>query len=325
MQKQDLRSFDIVQFLEDHDIQYWTSGRNVRKNNVNITCPFCGDHDYSGNNHLGIDLKTKTFNCWICSAGKNKVIISLIMRLLNCSYGKANQLIKKYNNEILSRLSSENREYKDISPDKNYEPNQCLTPSFKFLRDLSGEFPKLHVEYLKNRNFDPDFLIPKFKLRATNNIGNFKFRIVAPIILDNQIISFLTRDVTNKASIPYLPLPDNQSIIPYKNSIYNIDNCKSGSILIVEGITDCWRFGDNCGATMSYNFTNQQINLLVKKRIKNCFIMFDAEPEAQQKAKDLQIKLLPFMDHVERLELDKGDPAELPQSEADALKKELKL
>ncbi len=54
-------NFDIIQFLEDHNIPY-----DNNKEWINIQCPFCTDTE----EHLGIHLKQGSINCWKCGTHK---------------------------------------------------------------------------------------------------------------------------------------------------------------------------------------------------------------------------------------------------------------
>ena len=50
-------TIDIEEYLDAKDIAWSPSGsKNVGKDSIGISCPFCGDHTHSGDNHLGIRL-----------------------------------------------------------------------------------------------------------------------------------------------------------------------------------------------------------------------------------------------------------------------------
>ena len=306
--------FDIIQYFEDNDIEYWTKGKNIAKGNIAITCPFCGDHHYSGNNHCGVHLKSKMFYCWLCSA--KGYVNNLIAEIEECSLAQANTIIAKYSGE-------------SIFPEKAYTPTANKNTRRHFGEILpkgaSNQFSKLHLDYLKGRNFDPDVIIPKYKLKCCHNIGAYKFRIVIPIIQDRRIVHFTSRDVTGKTDIRYKTCPDEIAILPMTHCLYNIDNVRSDTILIVEGATDVWRFGNGTVAILRTGFSNAQINLILGKRIKRAFIMFDSEPQAIGRANQLARRLGMCIDHTEVIELKEGDPCSLPEADVAYLKKEIGL
>lgn len=311
------QDFDIIQYFEDNDIQYWTKGKNVHKGWINVTCPFCGDHKYSGNNHCGINLKSKMVNCWLC--GPKGFISNLITEIEEISTVQANTIIEKYSRE--STLFK--KEYQSMGNGKkidSWRQNGRILP-----KEATNQFPKIHLDYLKGRNFDPNIIIPKYKLLACHNFGKYKFRIIIPIIQQRQIVHFTSRDVTGKAKLRYLTCPEEETLLSMRDCLYNIDNTKGSTILIMEGATDVWRFGDGTVAIMRTGFSNEQINLIIQKNIKNAFVMFDSELQAIERANQLARKLGPFIDHTEVIELKEGDPCSLPDSDIKYLKKIINL
>ena len=70
----------------------------------------------------------------------------------------------------------------------------------------------------------------------------------------------------------------------HKHVLYNIDNCKSDTVVMVEGIFDVMRLGkyDVC-ASFGTSFMAEQLLLL--KPYKRIFMLYDSEGPAQEKAK----------------------------------------
>ena len=176
------------------------------------------------------------------------------------------------------------------------------------LSPFSDQFPKIHLNYLKSRDFDPEILIPKYRLKACYNVGKYKFRIIAPVIMDSKIVSFVGMDVTRQAKIPYKNASDSESIIPIKSCLYNLDNANE-TVILVEGITDVWRIGDGSIGTLGKKVTKEQINLLVKRDVEQVYLLPDSD--AIELWKQLAIEISPLFDHVELLELNSGDPENL--------------
>ena len=56
-------------------------------------------------------------------------------------------------------------------------------------------------------------------------------------------------------------------------------------VVVVEGVFDSLKFGDNCCATLGTSVTEAQVQLLTE--YKKVVIIFDAEKAAQQRAKKL--------------------------------------
>jgi len=289
--------FDVISYLDDRDIDYRTSGKNVGSGWIGIRCIFCGDNSF----HLGINLEAASYSCFRC--GAKGTGIALIAELEHCSKKQAYAITKKF----LNLDAAIAQRYK--------EP--IYTDEVK-LKGLTKEFPQEHLDYLKNRNFDPAFLIRRYNLYAGTYIGDFKFRIVAPVYLDNTLVSLVGRDITDKSDQRYKALAVSKSKMPLKSTLYNIDSVQRDAI-IVEGITDVWRIGDGCVATLGTKVTSDQVLLL--RGIRNAYVLFDAE--AKNEAEKLSVMLQGIVEHVEIILLDQGDPAELREHEVRLLRKEL--
>ncbi len=45
------------------------------------------------------------------------------------------------------------------------------------------------------RNFDPNYLVSEWGLLSTGVLGEFKFRILAPVYFKGQLVSYQCRDL----------------------------------------------------------------------------------------------------------------------------------
>lgn len=309
----DLEWFDPIAYLQDRNIEYFDSGKNVTRGWINIQCPFCQDHS----NHLGINLTSKMISCWIC--GTKGSIVRLIREIESCSEYQARLVLKAFKRDIYSdpyQISSFRK-----NPAKN-EDRAVFQGKIEWPKGVVSEFPKSHLHYLKKRKFDPHKTILKYKLRAGTNFGFYKFRIVIPVFLNHRIMTFVGRDITGKAIQPYKNHPEELSVLPAKHLIYNIDSVKE-KIILVEGIFDCWRIGEGCGASLGTKVTKEQINLLLKRNIKEVFLFpdYDAIAEWEKLAK----RISPLFDRVELVLISKGDPADLKRKEVIKLRSSIGL
>ncbi len=302
--------FDVIKYLESEDIDYHVAGeKNVTKGNIGITCPMpdCDDKSW----HCNIHLEDQFFKCWNCNGGGQ--LNYLVACLQDCSWAQANTIISRFQTEFPERPIGSHPSRENIQPDPQSDP----------LRGIKGEvsFPRMHLDYLRGRNFDPDLLIPEYGLKAISNVGPYRFRILVPIVQNGEMVSFTTRDVTGR-STPYLHCPDGRSITPIKDCLYNLDSV-GDKVIIVEGVTDVWRLGKGTVATFGTNFTKRQVELLHDRGIERAFVLFDPEEQAQRKARELTGLLALFVRWVERLELASGDPADMSPERVLELKKNL--
>jgi len=302
----DIREFDIISYFEDRSISFHTSGKNVTAGWVNISCPFCGD-DPSW--HCGINLESKLFHCWRC--GNKGSSLKIVQELEECSREKAEIIIDSFKEGFLT----------DPYSDINFEKSIVKRPLIEFKqgvlpKEASIVFPKMHLDYLRGRNFDPYHIIRKYKIQVCRNLGKYKFRIIAPVFIQKQIVGFVGADITRKAKLKYKNSSNN-----LKSVFYNIDNVLSDTVVITEGILDVWRLGDNSIASLGNIITDSQVNFLLQNKIKNVFIFPDSDAIEFGRKKAEQISGL--FDHVEWIEIENGDPADLSDQEAKNLMKDI--
>ena len=299
---------DIEEYLQNRGIPYDPPGsKNVGRNSVGIACPFCGDHQHSGNNHLGIKIDTKQWNCWICGAGRNKGFLSLVAKLENCSYRQAEEILQPFMHSDMSLVQTANRD--DL---------RALQGQFKLPDEAVKELLPLHKNYLEKRNFDPEVIFNSYNLYSVGNISKrWKFRLIVPIYFHFRMVSFIGADVTRQHSLKYKNCSPEESLIPINSTVYNFDRAKH-TVIIVEGITDVWRIGDGAVALYTKHATRQQLKIL--SEFERVFIMLDSD--AINAAEELANNLAGFTE-TEIIELDEGDPADMKEEDVKHLRREI--
>lgn len=293
-----LETFDVVQYLEERNIDITYSGKNVSSsgNWLGVQCVFCGD----SSNHGAINLNSKAYSCFRC--GKHS-ILEFIQVLDSCSKNAAWKIAGKYQTFSAPEISEIIRAEEVILPE-----------------GVTEDFTEAHRNYLIERKFDPDFLIRKYNLLAGQRYGYFKYRIVAPVILDGKIVTYVGRDITGLAEDRYRNLSAENSKLTTKETLYNLDSVKDIAV-IVEGIFDVFRFGDGAVATFGTKVTATQLKLL--RNLSKVYILFDAE--ATNEAYKLASILTGMIDKIEVLELSREDPAKMSDYEIKMLRRELRL
>lgn len=293
---------DVVRFLRDHNVEHAFR----RDGWVQIHCPFCeGSRDF----HLGIRLDGDGGHCWRC---RGKSSLSIIQRLLNCSWSEAGKLLNEYSGE--SRPVIKLREEK--SP---------WLPGRKHCSLPEGTAPMTarHKKYLEDRRFDAELLEKVYGLQGTGHLGKYAFRIVIPIIYRRKMVSWQTRDITGKAGLKYITCVQQKEIIHHKHVLYGMDLVKGKSCAIVEGVTDAWRLGPGTLATFGTGFKAEQAQLIAKN-FNRAFLIFDAEEAAQQTADEMAWRLSHQGVEVRLIELETGmDPGDMEQDGANALMREI--
>lgn len=291
--------FCAIDFFNDYNIRYWTEGKNVGKGMINTTCPHCGDRS----NHLGWNgFGTR---CWKC--GYHSLFDS-IKEILSIDNKETYIIINKY------------------QTDSNYIPilDESLNNGVTEVQMIGGNLELPHKKYLEGRGFDSEFLEWKYGLKGTLARNDFwRYRIIAPIMYKNRLVSYQGRDYTNKQDLRYYTLGKDKELIHHKNILFNLDNCKKDKVIVCEGVYDVMRMGDDCCGTFGTSTKNEQLNLLAK-RFNKIFLVFDPEEEALERAKIMASKLSMMGKDVEIINLDDNkDPAEHTDEEAQYIKKEL--
>lgn len=297
--------FDVVAFLDEYDINYKRSGKNIGTMWIGLEeCPFCG----VGGGHFGINLQSKSAHCWGC--GERALAVKWVQQLLEVSYRDALIVIQKF-------LSD------DIILDIRETGTETLIPTdLKPIGDNA-------IDYLLSRKFDPDQIVKKFRIQecGTTSVlklkeqkSDFRWRVFIPIYMRRKLVSYTARDYTGKREPRYRHPFLEACEIPASSTIYNMDTVKDKCI-IVEGPTDVWRMGDGCISLQGIEYTKEQLRYLSEMKLKKAVIMFDSgkEEQATKLARDLSI----FVSKVQVAYLPSGDPGELSDSEAVKIKYEL--
>lgn len=293
--------FNVEGWLISKGINYSTSGNNVGNGWIGLACPWCSDIK----NHLGINLNNLIVHCWKCNISTH--ITKLIQEIEQCSYPQAKQIIESDNGR---------QQLKEIIEIK--KPADSLVMP----EGIQSGIMNIHRQFLINKNLDPNYITKKYKLMSGGLSGWYKFKLVLPYYKNNQIMTFSFRD-TAGGGTRYRHYSEDRSLVSVKHMLYNEDNCHGNTVVVVEGVSDCWRMGNSTTATSGTQWTNEQLALLVK--YEKVMILFDAEEEAQRQARKLAMALTPFVSSVEVLDIGVGDPGELTEKEVKWLRKEIKI
>lgn len=309
--------FNVTKFCRNYHIHIANTGKHVRPGWVNISCPFC-----NGQDHLGVHLSSGAVKCWRCGPHSQ---LSVIKALLGCDYETAKAIHEEYESRNLRSTRSES--------DKQGKTHATVCSWPEGTNDLSER----GCSYLRRRGFDPERLKELWGLRETGMLGDYKFRIIAPIIVDGVMVSYQGRDYTGKSELRYKACKQVNEVIEHQSTVYGLDHAKGGSCVIVEGIVDVWRFGYGSVSCFGTAFTLAQVNLIAS-RFKKVFIIFDADDDnAMAMANELACLLSARGVEVEIVDISdtpldclvdpkKGiDPGNLQQWYADEILKELGL
>ena len=290
---------DWLTFFEDHGVDYVTRGPNVKKDNVNIACPFCGDDP---SHHMGVSLKGKGYGCWRSADHAGKKAHNLIRALLNCSFSRAELIAKQYSSadpetlaEALASLQASDM------PDKPAvkRGELHLWDSMQPIKSKGSAARFYH--YLYNRGFyDTDKFVKLYNLHCATT-GRFKDRIIIPIYFDEKLVSWTSRAIGRSIDAPrYLALSEEQGgLVNVFHTIWNWDELQHGGdiLFVVEGPFDALKMDFygidlNAAATCTFgtSMSEEQAMMIseVSKGYKRTILLYDeGATEAIFRAKDL--------------------------------------
>ena len=294
----------IIKFFQNNSIKYKTSGHSrCSQGWVQIErCPFCSGSDY----HLGINLEKGFSNCWKCG-GKNT--IQVIQKLLGISWRDSAKTYKTLFKNQKGHIFK-------------VEKKLIKKPETKWPYG-TYELEKEHKKYLEKRNFNPEYIKQIYDIKGTKHRGEYSWRIIAPIYKHGKMISFQGRDISEKSKLRYKACKKDNESEPHQNNLYGIDLVPRKNVIVVEGITDCWRLGPGSLGVFGISFTTSQILLLTK--YSNVFILFDHSGQAQKMANRMGTRLSSLGVYTEILDIDIDDPGSMSDKEAKYLIKYLKI
>ncbi len=298
---------DIIKLYKDFGIDHIGQGhKRARAGWTQTHCPFCSGFDY----HLGYS-SGGVFNCWRCGSKPSRKALKALLRI-------SDEDVKSIEKKYLLSGSAAKKAGKRDKPELSGLTEIELPPETRPMESR-------HKKYLEKRGYDADRLEEVFGLKGTGHIGSYKHRIIAPIHLDYNLVSYQGRDITDRSELKYKACSTKDEAIHHKDILYGMDLIPARDIVIVEGIADVWRLGPGSACTFGTGFTMAQIAIL-QKRYDRYILLFDSEHEAQERAEALASALAglasPFQE-VEIAVLDQGDPGELNQLEADQIMKDL--
>lgn len=292
--------FNAEDLCLQYNIDFAQSGAHYRPGWVNIACPLC-----TGNpgHHGGFQISRGYYTCYRCGW---HWLPKVIATLLNVELGKAQKIIREYSTgDTLEEYTQETR-----------ADRLSLPPGIKPLGAV-------HYQYLKSRGFKP-CVARRWKLMATGIHGSYSHRIIAPIYLDRMLVSYQGRDITGQSSLRYKACEKKDEVCLHQHTLYGIDDVKSSSVIITEGITDVWRIGPGAVSCFGIEWTTQQARMIAA-RFKHFAILFDNEEQAGEKAYALYQYLTSRSLRGEILTLPEeiSDPAELTDEEVIKIRKEI--
>lgn len=268
----------LTELLEEHNVEFVYTGRNVTKNSVGIACPFCGDDP---SQHLNLAVsgeKVGAWHCWRDATHRGRTPEYLLAVLL----GKPIKEIRKITGGHV--LRDENTLYDNfdmINPNTVWQPvrraraakesrgrstkeaaiGEIITPMPLVADQIDYCWPA--IAYLQERGFGDTAreVAEQYQLRYTQR-GDYAYRIVLPLFFQGELVNLTSRAI-GQSYFRYKTLPAEEAIFPIKSLLFHYDVllCNpSHTLVITEGPFDAMKinqFGFDFGVRATCVFGNQ--------------------------------------------------------------------
>jgi DNA primase len=279
---------NIKSVLQSLNIHFVEQGqhRHASAGWIQVDCPWCSKDQKKF--RLGINLSKGFCNCWSCGC---KNLTNVLAVLGNIPYGEAKNRLHDVGWEVVQTTKKPN--------------GKLVVP--RGLQPLQSP----HRKYLKSRGMNPDEIENLWGARGISISPKLSWRIWIPIHLHGEIVSWTTRTIGN-CSPRYITASPQEEILSSKSTLYGIDYVRNSAI-VVEGPLDVWAIGPGAIATLGMNYNQDQLLMLGSVPFRA--ICFDAEEDAQRRARGLAKKLQAFPGETIVVCLESGKDAAEADSE----------
>lgn len=308
--KKTYTAVNVTSILQELNVFFATEGKNVTAGWVNVNCPFCHDPSW----HLGINLLTNRASCWKC--GRRTSFWFYLKEKFGFDNYRLGKLFEKYATNPLQ------------APEwhQNRASEENVREALKWPSNVKDSPLPIHAKYLKKRGFNPQELTPYYNLKFTGHNAqyvkddqtriDFRYRVLAPVMMHGKIVNFIGRDVTEtESAIRYKNCPNEEAIITTKDCLYNSDGIKDIAI-IVEGPTDVWNIGFGAVGVIGIKVTKRQIAYLQELHLKKVVLLFDeGAKEEEDKLHDILSIFVPEVFSLDEIWDDYDDPGNLTKAQ----------
>lgn len=282
---------DFAELLTQYRIPFHASGSKTRQGWINLQCPWCDKDPY-----LGYNISGRYVSCWNCGRHGLTATIKLLTGLSQ--------------NECVDLIGELPHDF--VGGEKLRAKGQLVLPTGL------GPLGTLHRDYLRERGLSSRSLIKLWEIAGIGQFGGLlRWRIFIPIYFNNQLVSWTTRAIGDRRP-RYWSARDSESLVPIENLLYGIDYVRN-TVIVCEGPVDVWALGPGAVAVLGLRTSPSQLEQL--SRVPKRVICFDAEPNAQHRARRLLNDLSVFDGETVNVVLESGkDAAEASEEEVRMLR-----
>jgi hypothetical protein len=286
-------AFDWITFLDRQNIDYVSAGSD----NVECPCPWCGAEEHG--RHMSISLSGKGYKCWLRPLEhRGKSVPKLIQALLGCSWGEAFSLAGvESRGPSLAEMEFMAKARELLGGEKRVTPVEELRYLKEFrplVPEGSGRYFVEHMVSERGYEIDELYDLQRWYQLQCAISGYFKYRIIIPIYMNDNLVTWTGRSIKRNADIRYLTLsakPTKAELplapMSIDKTLWNYDALKKGGedLYICEGPFDALRIdyvGHSRGIRATCVFKKQisasQVTLLdnISHLFRRIYLLFDA-------------------------------------------------
>lgn len=289
---------DVKSILDELNIDYKSSGKNVGANDINIDCPFC-----AASLHLGINVHSGYAFCWQCEFDDALEPIIINGEKVERRPGLAKILMEISEEEYpVVKEILERHGWEAYVPEKDTQGglnDKCKLPKGSYLLNAKDGGP-ISVErqkawrYLESRGYSTE-TADKYNLMIAEE-GAHGRRIIIPVFLDGELVCYMGRDYTGRQD-RYKNAFLSDSKMRIRDTLYNYDVAKDfRHAYLLEGAIDVWRMGEDSMGVFRSALSRGQRNLIIRANFESLTIVFD--PSATSRAYTTAWELSPFIPDI---------------------------
>lgn len=263
-----------------------TEHHHVGNGWTGMDCPFCSPG--SGAFRMGIPEETKgAVSCWTCGPHR-------LWETLSLASGRPIRDVAA----LCGGMTA------DRPGERTPDARGRLVLPFD-----SGKLRRAHRNYLRDRHFDPKELVRLWGIQGIGPLGGvYAWRILIPVRRGEETVSFTTRAITDDVKLRYRTAKPSEEKISSRDMLYGSELARN-AIVICEGPLDAWSIGPGAVATLGLGYSQTQLSLMAAYPVRA--VCFDAEREAQKRARKLVRELEAFDGDTFLIELEHGKDANL--------------
>lgn len=283
----------LAELLDKFSVPYKQQGEHhhATSGRLQIDCPYCSSN--TDKFRMGIATDLSRSNCWTCGI-KNP--LNVIADLLHQPYSVVKGLVSELELERIERLPIQGKLTLPKGITKLIDP---------------------HIRYLHGRGFDVDELTRLWVVKGIGLSFSHPWCIFIPIYFQGEVVSWTTRSISDNGG-RYVNAKPTEEAVPLKGLIYGEDYLRS-TCIVVEGPTDVWRVGPGAVCTFGIVYTSSQVFRISKYPVR--VLAFDAEEQAQKKARELCNALSVYPGKTYQVVIDSKDPGEATRKEIKRLRR----